>query len=387
VDDYKDYFAGTYEENRAKFRALIDPVRKIWPKATLEKQEVVAGEEDLTIDMIRALPEGGGRRILVLSSGLHGIEGYIGAAILQLFARECLSALDPEDTALVMVHAINPWGMKNRRRVNENNVDLNRNFIYDREFSGEEINPAYGEAIDFINPAAPLRMLNSPLFYFQLLYMIGRMGLSRFREMVLFGQYRFPEGLYYGGQGFERSAVIMNDLFKAILPGYKDIVYIDMHSGYGPRYQMTLVNSIHEKRDSGSLQDAFNYPLIAKTDRAEFYQMQGDMVDYLYQLKNDRFPDRRLYATSFEFGTYGESFGAVLKSYKAMINENRVFHHGAVNKKAGLRARRDFDELFDPQDDRWRIKALEDARRAFSGILQAEGFSGQSRARADCAGG
>ena len=33
------------------------------------------------------------------------------------------------DTALVLVHANNPHGFAHQRRVNEDNIDLNRNFI------------------------------------------------------------------------------------------------------------------------------------------------------------------------------------------------------------------------------------------------------------------
>ncbi|MDZ4133751.1 MAG: DUF2817 domain-containing protein, partial [Dethiobacteria bacterium] len=150
---------------------------------------------------------------------------------------------------------------------------------------------------------------------------------------------------------------------------------IDMHSGYGPRYQMTMVNSRYEQRASTDLQEIFNYPLIAKTDPQEFYQMQGDMVDYYYQLINDRYPGKRFFATSFEFGTYGESLGAVLRSYRTMVNENRFYHHGAKNERVAIRVKRDFDNLFIPRENEWRKKALQDARQAFSGILKAEGYS------------
>lgn len=370
------YFAETYEANRAKFRALLTDVQKIWPSAELEKHQI-GTEEDLSIDIIKAQPSADCKRLVIISTGLHGIEGYIGAAAQHLFVAEYINQLYPEDTGVLLIHSLNPWGMKYHRRVNENNVDLNRNFIFKGSTPAEpaeEVNLAYDKVLRLLNPASPLRSAGSPFFYFCLINKMLTMGPAVFREAVLYGQYRHPGGLYYGGSGFEPSAAVVNDQFAAAAKDYEQILHIDMHSGYGPRDQMTLVNSVYEKRNSADLQKSFDYPLVAKTDPDEFYQMQGDMVDYLYQFFNSRHPNKYYYGTSFEFGTYGESFSAVVCSYKAMINENRCFHYGAVSERAGLQAKNDFEELFNPQDENWREKAMQDSRRAFTGILRAEGF-------------
>ncbi len=370
------YFAETYEAHRAKFRALLSIVQKVWPAAELGKHQICA-EEDLSIDTIEARPHADCKRLIIISTGLHGIEGYIGAAAQHLFVAEYIHQLNPEDTGLLLIHSINPWGMKYRRRVNENNVDLNRNFIFQDTASAEpaeEVNSAYDKALKLLNPARPLRSAGSPLFYLCLINKILTMGPANFREAVLYGQYRHPAGLYYGGSGFEPSAKVVNDLYLAAANDYERILHIDMHSGYGPRDQMTLVNSVYEKRDSADLQKSFDYPLVAKTDPDEFYRMQGDMVDYLYQYFNSRYPNKYYHGTSFEFGTYGDSFSAVVRSLKAMINENRYFHYGAVSERAGLQAKKDFEELFNPQDESWRAKAMQDSRRAYTGILRAEGF-------------
>jgi len=368
------YYAETYEENRADFRVLTGKIKGHWPAAELSHFQVEAGEEDLTIDLIRALPLSNKKRLIFLSTGLHGIEGFVGAAIIKLFVREYLHQLNAEDTGLYLVHAINPWGMKHRRRVNENNVDLNRNFICEQESGVQKLNQAYDRAHSFLNPQEPLKTAGNPFYYLKLLNLILCLGPANFKEAVLYGQYRYPRGLYYGGSGFERSTTILSSLFQEAVSSCERFLLIDMHSGYGPRYQMTIVNSIHEKRASADLQASFDYPLVAKTDPDEFYQMQGDMVDYLYRIMESQFPGKYFYATGFEFGTFGSSFGAVIKSLKAMIHENRLSQHGASSRKVAEKVRHNFCELFFPAEERWREKALQDARRAFTGILKAEKF-------------
>jgi hypothetical protein len=372
INDQLDYYADTYEKNRDDFRNLLGLISNYWPGASLQSFPVETGEEDLTIDLIKTLPLKENKHLLFLSCGLHGIEGYIGAAILKLFVNEFLTFLNPHDTGLYLVHSINPWGMKHRRRVNENNVDLNRNFILKEESIDQTVNPAYSRAHKFLNPTKPLRSKINPYFYLNLIHLILCMGPANFREAFFYGQYRFPKGLYYGGKGFERSAEVVDNLFREAAANTSSLLLVDMHSGYGPRYQMTMVNSIHEKRESEQLKEAFNYPLVAKADPEEFYQMKGDMIDYFYRVIEQQFPGKYFYGTSFEFGTHGSSFSAVIRSLKAMINENRLFQNGAERFGAKKSALKEFSELFFPDEERWRSKALQDARQAFFGMFKAE---------------
>ena len=79
-------------------------------------------------------------------SGTHGIEGYLGSAIQLRFLHELflqnenqlrtnnVRAPPTKNTPVkkvLLIHAINPYGMRHHRRTNENNVDLNRNVLND----------------------------------------------------------------------------------------------------------------------------------------------------------------------------------------------------------------------------------------------------------------
>jgi murein tripeptide amidase MpaA len=117
----------SYHDSREQFRALIDRVRRRWPGARLISH--APDGDDHTIAAITADAVESSVQRLLITTGEHGIEGYLGAAFLQWFAAEFLPRLDPRRTGLLLVHAINPWGMARRHRVNRSNVDLNRNFL------------------------------------------------------------------------------------------------------------------------------------------------------------------------------------------------------------------------------------------------------------------
>ena len=67
--------------------------------------------------------------MLVLISSTHGVEGHCGSGAQIAWLATGGAAKLPKDTGALIVHAINPYGFAWTRRVNEDNVDLNRNFV------------------------------------------------------------------------------------------------------------------------------------------------------------------------------------------------------------------------------------------------------------------
>ena len=150
MNEIADLFPETYEDSRTRFRENLAVVQHFWPQAQLSQQRISA-EEDLTIDWIYSDAREKNQKVFILTIGEHGVEGYVGSAMQQRFIERYLARLDPETTGLLLVHAINPWGMKYHCRVNANNVDLNRNFIYDGVFD-PAFNPAYDTVTGTLNP-------------------------------------------------------------------------------------------------------------------------------------------------------------------------------------------------------------------------------------------
>jgi len=355
----------------------LDQIRASWPSAELKYYLLHdLGDESLTIDWIAADALEEKCKLFVLTTGEHGVEGYVGSAMLELFMQQFLQRLEPKDTGLLLVHAINPWGMKYKRRVNQYNVDLNRNFVMSSAEFDASFNPDYKKMESFLNPSRQLKIkLSSDIpFYLNLLFLLFSQGMRNMRASTLSGQYTYPQGLYYGGKQYQKETGALMELYRQHFGRYDQILHLDMHTGYGPRYQMSLVNSVYDPVDSADYISRFYYPLVVRTNPDEFYAMRGDMVDCEYQLMAAEFPAKRFYATAFEFGTYGDNLWAAVRSLQTMIYENQLFWHGSRHQTLGNQIKRNFLELYFPTEAQWQQKAVLDARQAFEGILKAEGY-------------
>jgi hypothetical protein len=369
-------FLDSYQASRQRFMKSLDQVRALWPDVR-HHQHHLSSHDDLTIDWFESRALEVNWKALIFTTGEHGIEGYVGSAMLQRFLDEHLARLNPKNTGLLLVHAINPWGMEQKRRTNANNVDLNRNFVYDPGTLDPTFNQDYARLDRVFNPAQPVRNLwaSNARFAFGLSRFLPRKQWDRLRGIWLLGQYHQPRGIHYGSTQIEEETGVLMERYRDAFRTYERILHLDMHTGYGPRYQMSLVDSVYEARSSAELSAAFDYPLVLAANPDEFYAIHGDMIDYVYTLRDRDFPQKQLYSTSFEFGTFGATLSARLRTLRAMILENQSYWYGAVSENTKARVQREFQELFYPIEPEWRAKAVADADRAFRGILRAEGYA------------
>lgn len=347
-ENARDNFLKLYEELSSKHNVILNTYPIV---------------DDLTMDSIEFIPENK-EKLLCITTGLHGIEGYLGSILIEEFINKYIKQIDLETTHIVLIHSVNPYGMKYRRKVNENNVDLNRNFL--KSFQDLPINKGYEKNKTFLLPKKLGFNLSEKFkFYFRVIKLMLTSNKNDVKEAVLLGQYQYQKGFYYGGNKKEKSTSILSDLFNQfMIEDYQQRIFIDIHTGYGPKNQMSIVNSPLEKRTVNELISDFNYPLIQKTDGDDFYKINGDMVDYLNELiKNYD------YATCFEFGTLGDSTYAQIESLRMMIHENCIFHM-KTNEKVTKKIKAEFIKLYSPNDEDWLQKAKQDFHQATDGILK-----------------
>jgi hypothetical protein len=263
-------------------------MRSKWPSARLESH-VLKDHPDLSLDWLWAEPRLK-QNLIIVSTGQHGIEGYVGSAMLKLFIDEFAPRLNSKNTGLLLVHAINPWGMKYNRKVNENGVDLNRNFTYDGVFDPAG-NPYFLKLKRLLAPHYPVRSFGAETlkFSWRTVKALITEGASALTYAALLGQYAEPIAMYYGGTRHEEGSRVMIDLFHQALENYRTIIHLDMHSGYGPRYLMSITVVPLEPLKSAELSSKFNYPLVLRGDHEEFYATHGDMTGYFYNCGTKNF--------------------------------------------------------------------------------------------------
>ena len=187
--------------------------------------------------------------LIVLTTGVHGMEGYIGSVMLDVFFEDIYPTLDTSDTGILIVANVNPYGMKYMRRYNENNVDLNRNFIEDWDSFDRTSNTEYPKVLNFLQPTGKIgnALWHEVGFYLSLAKEAIFTGADTISDALLTGQYEYEYGVYYGGNGDEISTSYLKGVFADCLEGeYENIVHVDIHSGYGPRYNMVIFNSVQD---------------------------------------------------------------------------------------------------------------------------------------------
>ena len=104
------HYPSSYDEARMRFKQSLNLLQTYWPKTRLESHPL-QDHPDLSIDWMWADAHKK-ENLVILSTGEHGVEGYVGAAMLKIFIEEISPQLNPENTGLLLVHAINPWGMQ-----------------------------------------------------------------------------------------------------------------------------------------------------------------------------------------------------------------------------------------------------------------------------------
>lgn len=302
---------------------------------------------ELSTDLARWGPSNAPQQ-LVLSSGLHGVEGFLGSAI-QLHFMEILEARQIRpDVSITLVHASNPYGFAHLRRFDEQNVDANRNFLLPEEtYQGSH--RYYRQMDSLLNPREwPKREL--PVFLQALLKIIPY-GFHNLQQAIAEGQYDFPQGLFFGGHGPSSTMQFWDCVLLPKFQPAENLMVLDVHSGLGKwgtsKMLLDYALNKHELQRLGSL---FGNKL-SPNQVHEHYQARGSLYCWL----RSRLPSALAFC--WEFGTYKP-----IRMLAALRAENAATHWGEPNSKSFHQARRGSQEAFCPASRAWRRMVLKDAR-------------------------
>lgn len=338
-----DFFPTDYSQSRKSFRALAQQLR--WEMKSYPISHPGPGAEELTIDVAMnsdaPLPA-----TLVISSGVHGVEGPLGAAVQAAIMNEILSGGLPS-IGYLFLHAVNPYGFAASRRFDENNVDPNRNFLVEPE-RYEGCPEGYRSLDRFLNPPSPPSRWEP--FAIKALLHIARHGMSALQSAIAAGQYEFPSGIFFGGHSPSESHLILQSQMPAWLRQAERVVHLDFHTGLG-RWGTwkLLIDQPLSDAQLNFLTTNFGPDAVVplESDDAD-YQPRGGFGNWC---PAQGFAEDYLFACA-EVGTYHP-----LRVLGGLRAENRA-HHWSDSVEQIQRAKASLRELFCPASDSWRSQAL-----------------------------
>lgn len=343
-----NYFTDTYLQARESFLKAAQYHEDATHHIYCHPSECDSLGEPLTTDVIRIGPQDASS-VLLVTSGLHGAEGFAGSAIQNKILSERPLHPLPDDMALVLVHAINPYGFDHVRRVNEDNIDLNRNFI-DWSASKPEEHFLTAKMQNIIAPQS----WNWPLTYAKSLLMVAWHGMRNVQASLQQGQYSFPQGLFYGGEEAAWSNHLVRDVVEGCVEkGARRIVHVDIHTGLGKRGSAELI--LTEPSDSPMGYRAWSIwgdavkSVATEKDESVSAKVSGSIEHAFSEAVRDKCEVTMI---ALEFGTL-PPFGVL----KAMAYDNWVHTQGLQGAERE-RAKAMMREAFSPRDPAWELDVL-----------------------------
>jgi hypothetical protein len=376
-------------ENRAYFQETYMDCRKSFLDAALKLKGLYTGVEisglaverpvdpDLHVDYCYIPAQGSFERLFILISGVHGVEGYAGSAIQQMFLSEMVKDVR-EDTGLLIIHGVNPFGFKNNRRVTENNVDLNRNCSTEAGLYQSE-NQGYNALNSFLNPKHKVSLTSFGNFFFQIAAgeKVLRHSMDALKQAVLQGQYRYEKGICYGGAEREPSINLVTPLIQQVAENYKMVFCVDLHTGYGENGTLHLVAGPQaDPEKKAQIETIFSGLRIYWGRNQDSNRVTGDFAAYLEQI----LPEKYCLTMTFEFGTLDtHTFMGAVKALHLMMMENQGFHYGYKTRQDELQVKSGFLQSYYPLSEAWRSKVMEDSRQVLSQALTEYAKIGASK--------
>ena len=295
---------------------------------------------------------------LVVSSGLHGVEGFCGSACQIAWLRSGAPAALAENVGVILVHALNPFGFAWVRRFDDGNVDLNRNFLDD--FADPPQNPRYREirAALAAAPGTPAwRDAEAALAAYR-----AQAGEAAFHEAATGGQYEDPQGIFYGGAAPAWTRRTFVGLLRERLAGAERAVVLDIHTGigaFGERVPFLMAPADDPRR--AAAERLFGEPVRTPARGPDGARVRrGLMLPHLDEL-----------GLAPAFLPLGVEFGTLPleETTKAVRAENWLFHHGRRDTPEGRRIVQALREAFCPTDADWEAAVLAKSAEMFRRIV------------------
>ena len=345
-------FSLDYPAARTKFQAAIR-YRKGTLAAYPHPSAFGRHGEVLSIDVGVIGPKDAPNSLLVIS-GTHGLEGRCGSAAQVGWLLGDGAAALPAQTNVVMIHAINPWGVSHGFRTTENNVDINRNFVDFTQPLPE--NPHY----------QTLHTMRTPRDWTRASLAATQAGLNGFSEQVgpaaLFdtiarGQYTHADGINYGGHAREWSNLTLERIVGEHLPASRRVGLIDWHTGLGA-YGEPFFLCFNEEGSALQSRAADWWSAQRVIGQKPLGVERPNYTGLVFHGVQSFLQDRPLCGAVVEFGTRdGDEMGKMLHL------DRWLRYEGQPDSATYRMLHADLEDSFVPVEMLWRQKVLDEAVR------------------------
>lgn len=359
--DAAAWFSQSYREAREKFLAAAD-------RAGLDVHShahpmLGRDGEALAMDVAR-FGDAEAKRLLILSSACHGVEGFCGSAAqaMLLADGEFHRQAQAHGVAVLYVHALNPYGFSWWRRTTHENVDLNRNFIdFDQPLPQ---NPAYDDiAHALVPPHWPPTADNEAA----LMRYAQQHGPRALQQAVTAGQYEHPEGLFFGGHNPTWSRQTLTHVLQDHAQQCERLGWIDFHTGLGPEGHGERIFSGFG-RDTAGFERAKAWwgPQVTSTTggTSSAVELEGEMWRAAYALC----PQAEYTGIALEFGTV--PLEATIQALRA---EQWLENHPEIGAPQAVQIKQQLRDAFYVDSDGWKAQVLPQARemalQAVTGLM------------------
>jgi hypothetical protein len=298
---------------------------------------------ELAVDLVWVQPQSLSKDWLIVVSGNHGIEGYVGSAVQSAWL-EALAGGSLPDIGVLMIHALNPFGMAWWSRSDHLGIDVNRNFI---AFDRPVINPGYAR----LHPHVCSSRLDS-LSHAALSDLFAGFetteGSQALTNALIGPQSTHPDGMNYTGVAPSWSRRVLEGALERLhARGAERMLLIDLHAGVAARGEIALLHFPAGPEDSDRGRR------IWSDGRAGIRVGAQGLADYSGLLVQGAraLIGSQMHAVVAEFGTTDR-----LKIREALRLDRWLRHEGDVLRDASVRER--LIDVFCPRDSQWEANVM-----------------------------
>jgi len=341
-----DHFSSDYQSAREKFLAAAK--EQEWKLAHYPLKNFAA-EMDTTLSCDVAIgPVVDTDYAVIVSSGLHGVEGFFGSAVQHAW----IERYQPErkqQPRMIFLHALNPYGFAMLRRCDAENIDVNRNFVLDpTDFRGHH--PLYARLDALLNPQRPPSRFE--FFRAKTLVPILRFGYPALLQALAEGQYDFPKGLFFGGQRPSWTRQLLEQNLTNWIGECSRIVHIDFHTGLGKwgTHQLLVDYTPMDVERQWLHQHLGSHRPLELSSRAAAYVTRGSVGAWC----RHHHPGRHYIYACAEFGTCSQQ-----KIIATLRRENQAYHWAEPDDPRTQQVKNALKDAFCPPANQWRQVALQ----------------------------